>query len=83
MKMEPKMQDKAMELLFQLKELIRDEGGDPKEWIMENLGGGKVDEPESEEESGSEDMADEQAEEGSDKSGKMAMAIAAMKRKMA
>lgn len=81
--------NKAMEMLSDLKELLRDEGEDPKAWIMEHLGGSSQASEEGEDEASADDAQEDAAEavagdEGAeeDKGAKVAMAIAAMKRKM-
>lgn len=70
--------------LFELKEYIRDEGGDPKSFLAEAMGGAAPEESAEEEsaESPSFEAKEDPGQMDDGKADKMSMAVALLKRKM-
>lgn len=89
MKVDKDVQDKAKEMLFNLKEYLRDEGVDAAAWLSDNMGSKAANPAQGDEmaEEGSEESeGEEEAEEGEktavDKSANMAMAAAMMRKRL-
>jgi hypothetical protein len=86
-KIDTDVQDKAQEMLFSLKEYLRDEGVDANSWLADNMGAKASNPaqgdamPDNED---AEDGGDDEAAEGEDdgKAAKLAMAAAMMRKRM-
>lgn len=89
-KIDKDVQDKAEEMLFNLKEYLRDEGVDANSWLSDNMGAKAANPAQgdemAEDDDAAEDMSEEAAEgeekpEG-DKAANMAMAAAMMRKRL-
>ena len=87
-KIDKDVQGKAEEMLFNLKEYLRDEGVDANSWLSDNMGAKAANPAQgdemSEEQCESEDSEEEDAAEGegSNKAANMAMAAAMMRKRL-